>query len=147
MDPTTRANMPSMSDLMDELPRISNMYDKQVVDNEWRNVQFYKFPDHVKDTNNDICQFYAHLMTLKDAMGNFQYRTFATFALNVLSLPTSNADVERLFSKLNLIKRKQRNCLHLNTIKSLIALSEISHQQGDCRTFEPDSEMLLCLRN
>lgn len=147
MDPTARSIMPSLSDLMDELPRISNIFDKQTVDNEWRNVQFYKFPDHLKDLKHDICKFYAHLMTIKDDMGHFQYRTLATFALNVLSLPTSNADVERLFSKLNLIKRKQRNCLHMNTVKSLMVLSEISLQQGDCRTFEPSPNMLLCLTN
>ena len=147
MDPTARSNMPSLSDLMDQLPRISNIYDKQAVDNEWRNVQFYKFPDHLKDLKHDTSQFYTHLMTIKDDMGHFQYRTFATFALNVLALPTSNADVERLFSKLNLIKRKQRNCLNMNTVKSLMTLSEISLQQGDCRTFEPSLEMLLCLRN
>lgn len=139
---TARTNMPSLRDLMNELPRISNIYDKQAVDNEWRSAKFYKFPDHLKDLKNDICLFYAHLMTLADGMGNFQYRALATFALNVLSLPTSNADVKRLFSKVNFIKRKQRNCLQMNTVKSLMALSEIAVQQGDCRTFEPSSRML-----
>lgn len=49
MDLTARAYMPSVSDLVDELPRISNMFDKQVVGNEWRSVQLYKFPHHFKD--------------------------------------------------------------------------------------------------
>lgn len=88
-------------------------------------------------------------MSTKDISGIKKYKSLGHFALEVLSLPSSNADAERLFSKYNLIKRKERNSLHLGTVQTLIHVSEFamptSNDNVGC--FEPDREMLMYMSN
>lgn len=49
--------------------------------------------------------------------------------MQVLSLPTSNADAERIFSQLNQIKTKVRNSQQFPSIKALIYEAEYSRSQ------------------
>lgn len=44
----------------------------------------------------------------------------AQFAQNLLTLPHSSANVERLFSAINLMKTKIRNRLHTDTLTGLL---------------------------
>lgn len=74
--------------------------------------------------------------------GNLQFDVLGKFALEILALPLSNADAERIFSKVNLVKRKTRCRLQTQTVKSLIAISEYGSMQGGCNNFEPDEDML-----
>ena len=46
-------------------------------------------------------------MEIKDNEGNNLFKYFSNVSLQILPLPTSNVDVERLFSKLNLIKKRK----------------------------------------
>jgi hypothetical protein len=45
------------------------------------------------------------------------FKKLAIYVLTILSLPHSNADNERVFSKVNLIKTKSRNRLIMKSIK------------------------------
>lgn len=92
--------------------------------------------------NGEVIVSYANLMTTADDLGHLKYQNIARFAVDVLSLPPSNTDVERLFSKLNIVKRKQGKCLRMKSTSSLMALSEIA--KGNCRTTESYSEIILC---
>lgn len=69
-------------------------------------------------------------MKMKDDNGNLKYHITGKLALNVLSLPTSNADAGRLFSKLNLTKTKCRNSLQMPTINALITMEEYAKCKG-----------------
>ena len=61
----------------------------------------------------------------------------------MLCLPISNADCERVFSQLNLIKTKQRNRFSTEGVASLIFVKDgIKHISGSCENFEPTKEML-----
>lgn len=61
----------------------------------------------------------------------------------MLCLPVSNADCERVFSKLNLIKMKQRNRFSTEGVASLIFVKDgIKHMSRSCKNFEPTKEML-----
>ena len=132
--------MPSLSDLAKEVPRI-NTFDMQALADQWRDISWRTFPEDFKNPHCDIVKFYQYVMKIEDVLGNCKYETFAKFALQVLSLPTSNVDAERLFSKLNLIKRKERSSLKLKTIRSLIHLDQYSRQHK-----EPSNEMLEIIR-
>lgn len=90
-------------------------------------------------------QFYIKILEAEDIEGNKLFNTFGNFAMQILALPTSNADAERLFSKLTLIKSKVRNSLQLPSIKSLIQLSETVTNGGGCNNFTPTQAMLECL--
>ncbi|KAL7723182.1 hypothetical protein ACLKA6_018412 [Drosophila palustris] len=59
--------------------------------------------------------------TLKqDSGGNNTFAELAKVAIDLLSLPWSNAEVERIFSQVNLVKSKLRNKLHLSTLNSVL---------------------------
>lgn len=62
------------------------------------------------------------------------FKKLSRFVLNVISLPHSNADCERIFSKVNLIKTKTRNKLVTPTISGILLAKQ--RVQGDCVNFE-----------
>jgi hypothetical protein len=56
----------------------------------------------------------------KDCADNNPFKELSLFALKMLSLPHSNADVERVFSVMNTVKTKLRNRLHLRTLNAIL---------------------------
>ncbi|KYN09966.1 hypothetical protein ALC57_17904 [Trachymyrmex cornetzi] len=83
-------------------------------------VQQYQNINYIKWTNvTSTSLFWAEVHAYRDAGDNNPFGDLAKFALTLLSLPWSNADVERTFSQLNLVKSKIRNRLQnimVNTI-------------------------------
>ena len=67
------------------------------------------------------------------------------FILTLLSLPVSNADAERLFSKLNLIKTDIRNRLSVDSLKAQLFIAEAVREQECCFEFKPSQEMINCM--
>lgn len=88
-------------------------------------------------------QFYQYICDYEDVYGVEKYVSLGNFAMQVLSLPLSNADAERLFYKYNLINRKERNSLHLGTVQALIHMNECAKNDLKDGTFEPDRDMLV----
>lgn len=58
------------------------------------------------------------------------YQVLPIFARKILSLPTSNADAERIFSKINLNQTKFRNKRSLQTQANIVLTSETAHESG-----------------
>lgn len=50
----------------------------------------------------------------RDAAGENPFKKLSDFVLKLLSLPFSNADVERVFSTMNFVKNKTRNRMKLH---------------------------------
>lgn len=145
LDEQSRVKMPSLSDFAREYPRIyTDNY--QQLDNEWRNIENVMIPESIQQIRNPET-FFNEISTLTDEFGNVYFNELPKFALTVLSLPTSNVDVERIFSKVNLIKTKQRNKLSTSTLTSLIIVSEMVQSKGGCVHFEPSETLLNSVRN
>lgn len=72
----------------------------------------------------------------------YMFKNIGTFSLNILALPVTNTDAERLFSKLNLIKTDCRTNLSITSLKSLCYISEAVREQGECHKFKPSSAMM-----
>lgn len=74
------------------------------------------------------------------------FNELADFALSVLCLPHSNADCERVFSKVNDIKTKQRNRLITPTINGALLTKQCikggRHENKNCVNFIPTKRML-----
>lgn len=102
IDPQTRVFMPSLYPLVKSLPRIYEG-DIQNLDNEWRNIDSVTLPSDLNAHKHDPIVFYVKLANMKHH-NEYLFQTVATFALNILALPATNTDAERLFSKLHLIK-------------------------------------------
>lgn len=141
LDSKSRDSMPSMYDFVHHVPRIysGNLAD---LDTEWRNLDT---TPNVRDLSAEGCnviEFYTKLGEMKDNEGVHQFKNLATFALQVLALPTCNTAAERLFSKLNLIKTDIRNRLQMPALQSLTVLSESVKLQDCCYKFRPSEAML-----
>ena len=59
--------------------------------------------------NFDPVKFWATVGDHCDASGEGVFTNLSTYALRVMTLPISNADVERVFSQVSLIKTEHRN--------------------------------------
>lgn len=111
LDNDSRISLPSMYDLGIYVPRIYNSHEQQQIHSEWRNLNTTTLSKQLFEKDVEIIDFYSILSGITDNEGNYLFRQFASFALEVMSLPTSNADAERLFSKSNLLKTDKRNRL------------------------------------
>ena len=67
------------------------------------------------------------MLNFKDAQGGSRFKELAIFAITLLILPHSNADVERQFSSMNIIKSKQRNIMKLNLLSAILIIIMINH--------------------
>lgn len=146
LDSNSRLTMPSLQEFVQAIPRLF-CDDIQNLDNEWRSLEYVHMPPELKDTQN-IVSFYKKLSGITDCEGNPRFKWLPNLAFLVLSLPrpTSNADAERLFSKVNLIKTDTRNRLHMETMNALIILSEAVKDQGSCCiNFKPNDKLMRCI--
>lgn len=116
----------------------------QYIDDEWRLLPKYVFKEKEINFEDDIDKFWVNLYNFKsEGTNEYIFRNVAQFVLNILSLPHSNAQCERVFSQVNLIKTKQRNRLITSTINgSLLASQEVKKNFESCVLFKPNQSML-----
>lgn len=87
--------------------------------------------------------FWAEVNDYKDANQENPYKELSDFALSLLVLPHSNAEVERLFSQMNLIKTKLRNRMQLRMLSSILAIrSGLTRQNKCCHDYNIDEKIL-----
>jgi len=144
LDEGSRVSMPSLRDLVTAFPRIST--NPQHLDNEWRAVDHNLIPEEMRNIINPET-FFTAIGTLRDELGHRMFETISEFALQILSLPTSNVVVERLFSKVNLLKSKIRNKISTSTLTSLILSSEMIKVAGGCVKFKPHLQLVRFIKN
>ena len=84
---------------------------------QYSNIQYIKWIN-----KNNTISFWSEVKSYRDAGGNIRFEEIANFVLKLLSLPWSNADIERVFSQMNIIKTNLRNRLHLQTVNSVLAI-------------------------
>jgi hypothetical protein len=71
------------------------------------------------------------------------FPNISNFALKFLSIPFSNAVVERVFSVLNLVKCKIRNKMKIDTLDSILRIRiHFSNEKVCCQSFMPTDKML-----
>ncbi|CAH2092806.1 unnamed protein product [Euphydryas editha] len=121
---SNRENFPSMLPLTQKSRRIvKTENDLQKIDDEWRLL-----PDVNKFSTLDIGTWRTH-----EFWENIQ--TSWMFALDVLCLPYSNADCEKIFSQVNNMKTRMRNKLVTSTVNKTLLARQLIQNQGNC-TYE-----------
>ena len=141
---SSRQHLPSLGPLVRKMPRIYTG-DIQMLDDEWRNLDSITLPDEFQPSDNcGVVHFYQKLGSFQEC-GIYYLKNLSIFSLQILALPVSNVDAERLFSKLNLIKTDIRNRLNVDSVKSLILISESVKDAEACYLYEPSEAMLNCL--
>ena len=143
-DNSSRLAMPNLGPLIDRLPRMYDRENVQILDNEWRYLDSIDVPSYYKEQDVGVVYFFTRLALFKQ-FDSFPFKNLCTFIQQMLSLPVSNADAERFFSKMNLIKTNRRNRLEVSSLKSLVYISEAVKDQVSCYQFKPSQAMLDCL--
>lgn len=131
----------SLNSFFDDVPRIVNRYqdiDLQKIDDEWRKLVIVEIEPSLKQ--NHVEDFWVYLYNW-EIEGEYKFKNVAKFVLQVISLPHSSAECERLFSKVNLIKTKIRNKLQTETLNGLL-LSSQRVKQTTCVKFQPTKTMI-----
>jgi len=106
-------------------------------------LPFFDIPSDIKDHLDKPDIFWFKLSCLKQMNGEVPFLNISNFALGVLCLPHSNADCQRIFSKINLIKLKTRNRLNTDTIQGCIfASQEIKMNTNNCVDYHPTKKMI-----
>ncbi|KAK3924462.1 Zinc finger MYM-type protein 1 [Frankliniella fusca] len=124
--------------------------DLDTLENQWMLLGSTPLPDlcthpemYSKVEEMDVVHFWGCALTCKNAAGEYPFRELARFALRCLTIPISNAVVERIFSFLAAIKTKQRNRLQHLMLEALLRIRAHSKVSGVCcRTFIPSRNMI-----
>ncbi|KAL3201567.1 hypothetical protein MRX96_012600 [Rhipicephalus microplus] len=81
--------------------------------------------------------FWREVHSYKDACGENPFAELAGFAMSMLVLPYSNAEVERTFSQLNVVKSKLRNKLKPETTNAILVVrAGLKRHQKSCFDYE-----------
>ncbi|KAB0790621.1 hypothetical protein PPYR_14935 [Photinus pyralis] len=120
------------------LPNNVNMI--QAIDDEWRKLPMLTDDGIRKEQIIDT--FWGKLASYKNVLGEYEYRNLALFAISLLCIPHANADCERIFSKVNLIKTKPRNKLATRTVNGALLASQCIANSESCLKFQPTTAMV-----
>lgn len=100
--------------------------------------------------------FWAAVGNYEDAAGERAFSILASYALRILCLPINNADVERVFNQVNLIKTNLRNRMSQELLVSILyrpIWSSLRCYEGDdrmkcrCPEYRPTYEMMKTIQD
>ncbi|XP_061728457.1 uncharacterized protein LOC133533482 [Cydia pomonella] len=97
------------------------------IDEQWHQIHLLSW----KNTKNTK-EFWYEVLKFEDIAGENRFQDLATFAVSLLVLPHSNADVERLFSMMNVVKTKQRNRMKFDLLSSIVTVRAGLAREGKC---------------
>lgn len=139
------------------LIRYFPMFDVEAVETEFRMMQTM---DELKELINlPIDSFWRKVGEVRSGDNAAVLANVAMFSKAMLSLTHSSAEVERVFSQLNLIKTKLRNRLLPTTCEALLLAKDLLKSSGHCcfdfcsspsiratseETVGPDEEEAVC---
>ncbi|XP_018365745.1 PREDICTED: uncharacterized protein LOC108763808 [Trachymyrmex cornetzi] len=101
---------------------------------EWNSLHRFEV-----NTNNSE-DYWAKVNNETDAAGEKRFGHVSKLVLALLCLPFSNAEVERAFSIMNIIKDKLRNRLIIRTLDAILRVRFLL--PNTCRDFQPSRQML-----
>lgn len=84
--------------------------------------------------------FWVEVNEIKDAGGNKRFGNISKLVLGLLSLPFSNAAVERAFSIVNIVKNKLRNKMSIAMVEAIMHIR--CTLNVECYRFKPTVAML-----
>ncbi|XP_070135675.1 uncharacterized protein [Drosophila bipectinata] len=97
------------------------------IERQYRDINLVKW-----ENVNDTTKFWIEVSTYKDSGGNRRFLELSSVAMQMLSLPWSNAEIERVFSQLSLVKSKLRNSMSVSTTNSILSIGYGLRRLGKC---------------
>lgn len=118
--------------LAKRFPQLVSEEDLEELSNE---VTTYDSNRAILPADLDVERFWFGVSEMEDAEGTKRFPILSKLAKGILILPHGNADVERLFSHVTLIKTQKRNLLHDDTVNAIL---HAKFNKAPCHTFQPD---------
>lgn len=129
---------PDIIPILNHIQRNHIYGDKNEIESEWHQLSNKKWTNTATSA-----EFYFEVFNDTDAAGNKRFENIAKFGLAFVTVPISNASVERAFSIYNIVKNKLRNRLSLEMLQSLMMIRfTLNRNGGSCTTFNPSMKML-----
>ncbi|CAK1597250.1 unnamed protein product [Parnassius mnemosyne] len=122
---TLKAIKPPIIKLAQEFGCQANEIERIVV--QWRNIRHTDW-----ENKCSTVEFWSEVYGYKDSADNNPFSELASLAISILSLPHSNAEIERVFSQMNIVKTKLRNRMSLHTLNSILHIRYGLKRSGKC---------------
>ena len=114
--------------------------DMDELETEWNSLGFEEWP---KTCLSSTVSFWAEVSSKTNSTGEKTYPNMSSLALALLSLPFSNASVERLFSQMNIVHSKLRNRLLVRSVEAILQIRYgLRLESRTCVSFIPCDEMV-----
>lgn len=105
---------------------------------QWQTIILQEWA-HTEDT----VKFWAEVQQSRDAAGNCPYKELFQVTTIVMSIPHSNADIERVFSLMNVIKTELRNTLNIKTINAILMIrTGLTAVHSNCYSYDLPVDVL-----
>lgn len=147
MDPQIAVyeNFSSLINVTERFPNIvTNDTQKQLIDEEYRQMKYDQ------DVQNLMCgtstgtvnceQFWSKVSNIVSSQKLPKYKNLTSFVKCLMCLPISNAQCERIFSQVNMIKTKYRNRFTSNHVSSILHIKQ--GLTDGCTKFVPTTDMI-----
>ena len=85
------------------------------IETQWANLNLVMWIE-----NENTINFWVEVFNYSDSTSENPYNELCELAFTVSVLPHSNAEVERLFSNMNIVKSKLRNRLLIKTVNQIL---------------------------
>ncbi|CAG4997779.1 unnamed protein product [Parnassius apollo] len=122
---TVKATKPPIIELAQEFGCQANEIERIVI--QWRNIQHTDW-----ENKCSTVEFWSEVHEYKDSADNNPFSELASLTISILSLPHSNAEIERVFSQMNIVKTKLRNRMSLHTLNSILHIRYGLKRSGKC---------------
>ena len=118
----------------------STFNDMDQLENEWQALCLKEWS---QDCMKDVVSFWAEVNEKRNSVGQQRFSNISSLALALLSLPFSNASVERIFSQMNVVHNKLRNRLVVRSVEAILQIRYgLKLRNETCVTFEPPIDMI-----
>ncbi|KYN18890.1 hypothetical protein ALC57_08796 [Trachymyrmex cornetzi] len=98
---------------------------------------------HQKSPIISLLKFWHEVSCYRNANNENPFKDLCNLALTFLVLPFSNAEMERIFSQLNLVKNKVRNKISLNMVNAILTIRYgLRRYDKCCHNYDVDEKTL-----
>ena len=144
LDPQTvvTGSVQSIANIASRFPNVVSPENLQRLDQEWRE---FIYDDEISSLVDRCAGVPTEVFWAEVARSNSEkYQNLLAFIKVMFTIPVSNADSERVFSQVNLIKTVHRNRFSVEGVASLIFVKEgVKNEADSCAHFKPSQEMIL----
>jgi len=114
---------------IDELARLMCLDDSEIQKAE---VQWKKLALVEWERTSKTVPFWAEVLQYRNASGTVVFEDIARLALRLLVLPWSNAEIERAFSQVSIVKSKHRNRMGNEMLNGILTIRAGLRRIGKC---------------